>query len=84
MHQFLIDIIYCQEDETDGNFETFCRQFLNGLSIEPLEKKSTKLPGQLFLVLILPSANRRNNLDFLSESITEIQRRFKLKGNYEH
>lgn len=79
IHHFSIDIIYCQKDETDGKFKTFCTQFLHRLSFEHLR---TKLPGQLFLVLTLPSANRQNNLDFLSKSITEIIDLYKLKGNY--
>lgn len=86
-HCCLIDIIYCQKDEGDEKFQDFCREFLAGLSIEQLKSEKTPVngkqyPGYLFLVLILPSANRQNNLDVLSDSLTKIRNQFELKGNY--
>lgn len=81
--------MYCQNDEADGKFKTFCDRFLEGLSIkqlmrENIDVKNESIPGPLFLVLILPCANRQNNLDVLTDSITEISNTFKLNGNYNY
>lgn len=75
------DIYYCQRDDADESFQTFCGQFLPDLSVEKLSYGDS-IPKRLFMVLSVPNDNRQNNPEVLKESIKEIMNRFEIKGNY--
>lgn len=61
---------YCQSDLADNEFENFCGQFLQDISLRKI--KDEKAVGRIFLVLELPSKNRQNNVDVLSDDIEKI------------
>lgn len=77
--QFLIDLYYCQKDLADHEFENFCERFLQDISLRKLNADEPAV-GRIFLVLELPSKNRQNNVDVLSEDIEDIIKKHLLKG----
>lgn len=69
---------YCQSDLADNEFENFCGQFLQDISLRKI--KDEKAVGRIFLVLELPSKNRQNNVDVLSDDIEKITINHCLEG----
>lgn len=70
---------YCQSDLADNEFENFCGQFLQDISLRKI-KEDEQAVGRIFLVLELPSKNRQNNVDVLSDDIEDITRNHCLEG----
>lgn len=70
---------YYQSDLADNEFENFCGQFLQDISLRKI-KENEQADGRIFLVLELPSKNRQNNVDVLSDDIKKITRNHRLKG----
>lgn len=77
----MVDLYYCQNDQAYNAFEHFCGRSLEDIS---LRKPNVDEPavGRIFLVLELPSKNRQNNVDVLSEDIEDILEKHLLKGNW--
>lgn len=77
----MVDLYYCQNDQAYNAFEHFCGSSLEDIS---LRKPNVDEPdvGRIFLVLELPSKNRQNNVDVLSEDIEDILEKHLLKGNW--
>lgn len=70
---------YCQSDLADKEFENFCGQFLQDISLRKIKEGESAI-GRIFLVLELPSKNRQNNVDVLSDDIKDITRNYFLEG----
>lgn len=79
MFSIHLGLYYCQNDQTDNAFEHFCGTFLQDISLRKLTVDEPAA-GQIFLVLELPSKNRQNNVDVLSEDIEDIIKKHLLKG----
>lgn len=69
---------YCQSDLADNAFENFCGQFLQDISLRKI--KAEQAFGRIFFVLELPSKNRQNNVDVLSDDIKDITENHCLEG----
>lgn len=69
---------YCQSDLADNAFENFCGQFLQDISLRKI--KAEQAVGRIFFVLELPSKNRQNNVDVLSDDIKDITENHCLEG----
>lgn len=76
----MIDLYYCQKDQAYNAFEHFYGRYLQDISLRKLNVNEPAV-GQIFLVLDLPSKNRQNNVDVLSEDIGDIIKKHSLKGN---
>lgn len=75
----MIDLCYCQNGQACNAFEHFCGRFLQDISLRKLNADEPAV-GRIFLVLELPSKNRQNNVDVLSEDIEDIIKKHLLKG----
>lgn len=74
-------IHYYQEDVGDKLFKSFWDKFLPKGYVAKEFKKGDPSPNRLFLVFFLPSVNRQNNVDVVSEFITQTMDKLKIKGN---
>lgn len=75
----MIDLYYCQNDLANNEFENFCRRYLQDISLRKL-KVDEPAVGRIFLVLELPTKNRQNNVDVLSDDIEDIAKKHLLEG----
>lgn len=72
-------LYYCQKDEGDAEFQKFCTSFLpKHLDVKELDS-TEPFPGRVFLVLFLPTVNRQNNVDVLTNHITQIMEKHNLR-----
>lgn len=63
-------LYYCQNNDADERFQTFCGQFLPDLSVKRFEK-GNRIPKGLCMILLLPNDNRQNNADVLCDLIKD-------------
>lgn len=75
----LTAIYYYQEDEENDHFKRFCDTFLGRLKVKPFEFEEP-VPECLLLVFFLPSANRQNNVDMVSNFLVETKNNSHFKG----
>lgn len=75
-------IHYYQEDFGDKIFKCFWNKFLPKGYVAKKFKEEDPIPAPLVLVFVLPSVNRQNNVDVVSEFIKRTKKRLHLKGNY--
>lgn len=63
----------------DNEFANFCRTFLQDISLRKLDVDKAAV-GRIFLVLELPSKNRQNSVDVLSDDIENVTEKYSLEG----
>lgn len=75
----LTAIYYYQKDKENHHFKRFCDTFLGRLKVKPFQFKE-HVPECLLLVFFLPSANRQNNVDMISNFLVETKETFRFIG----
>lgn len=73
-------LYYCQNNDADERFQTFCGQFLPDLPVKKFEK-GDNIPKGLCMILLLPNDNRQNNADVLCHLIKDNMTKYDLKDN---
>lgn len=78
---FFSGIYYYQEDFGDKIFKSFWKKFLPKGYVAKELKRGDPSPNRLFLVFFLPSVNRQNNVDVVSDFIKRTMDKLKIRGN---
>lgn len=68
-------------DFEDKIFNCFWNKFLPKGYVAKKLKEEDPIPTRLFLVFVLPSVNRQNNVDVVSDFIRKTKDKLDLKGN---